>query len=280
MARLGENRYGKARVRVMKVVRHATHHAMKEWNVRVLLHGDFEGCFTEGDNSTILPTDTMKNTVYSLARESQADTLEEFAMEMTAYLLRNNPQVTKASAEIEEKSWKQMLVDGALHATTYQLTGPEAQTTHVVMGRGQEPAITSGVDGLVILKTTHSEFTGYIKDRLTTLPESTDRIFATRATATWEYSGQPANFDAARTAALNALLSTFAKHHSLSVQHTLFAMGEAALAAVPEMARIKLAMPNLHCIPVDLSRFGQTNPNQIFVPTDEPSGYIEAVIER
>jgi urate oxidase len=280
MARLGENLYGKARVRVMKVVRHETHHAMREWNVRVLLHGDFESCFTEGDNSRILPTDTMKNTVYSLARESQTETLEEFAMELAAYLLTNNPQVTKASAEIEEKSWKQMLVDGAPHATTYQLTGPEAQTTQVVMERGQEPAITSGIDGLVILKTTHSEFTGYIKDRLTTLPESTDRIFATRATATWEYSSQPANFNTTRTAVLDALLSTFAKHHSLSVQHTLYVMGEAALAAVPEMASIKLTMPNLHCIPVDLSRFGQTNPNQIFVPTDEPSGYIEAVIER
>ena len=280
MARLGENRYGKARVRVMKVVRHATHHAMKEWNVCVLLHGDFESCFTEGDNSRILPTDTMKNTVYSLARESQADTLEEFAIELVQYLLIHNPQIFKASAEIEEKSWKQMHIDGAPHATTYQLTGPETQTTHVVQERGQEAAIISGIDGLVILKTTHSEFTGYIKDRLTTLPESTDRIFATRATAAWEYSSQPASFDTARTATLDALLSTFAKHHSLSVQHTLYAMGEAALATVPEITQITLTMPNLHCIPVDLSRFGQTNPNQIFVPTDEPSGYIEAVVVR
>jgi urate oxidase len=280
MAHLGENRYGKARVRVMKVVRHAAHHAMKEWNVRVLLHGDFESCFTEGDNSRILPTDTMKNTVYSLARESQAETLEEFAIELVTYLLTHNPQISKASAEIEEKSWKQMHIDGAPHATTYQLTGPEAQTTHVVQERGREAAITSGIDGLVILKTTHSEFTGYIKDRLTTLPESTDRIFATRATAAWEYSSQPANFDTARTVTLDALLSTFAKHYSLSVQHTLYAMGEAALATVPEITQITLTMPNLHCIPVDLSRFGQTNPNQIFVPTDEPSGYIEAVVVR
>src|ERR1700761_5590919 len=117
MATLGTNRYGKTRVRVMKVVRHAEFHAMKEWSVRVLLTGEFESCFTEGDNSRILPTDTMKNTVYSLARESKAETLEEFALELAAYLVANNPQITAASVEIEEKSWKQMLVDGKPHAT-------------------------------------------------------------------------------------------------------------------------------------------------------------------
>src|SRR5271170_7082848 len=135
MATLGENCYGKARVRVMKVVRHETHHAMKEWGVRVLLHGDFDSCFTAGDNSKILPTDTMKNTVYYLARESQASTLEEFAIELVEYLLTNNPQVTKASAEIEEKGWEQIVVDGALHPTTYSLRGPELQTAEAVRDR-------------------------------------------------------------------------------------------------------------------------------------------------
>lgn len=280
MASLGENRYGKARVRVMKVVRHETHHAMKEWNVRVLLHGDFESCFTGGDNSKILPTDTMKNTVYYLARESQAATLEEFAAELVEYLLANNPQVTKASAEIEEKSWERVLIDGAPHATTYKLTGPELQTTKAVRDRGGKLKITSGIDGLVILKTTKSAFTGYIKDKLTTLPESTDRIFGTRATVAWEYAELPQNYAATRDQVLATLLKVFADHESLSVQHTLYDVGEAMLAAVPEIARVKLTMPNLHCNLVDLSRFGQDNPNQIFVPIDEPHGYIEAVIER
>ena len=280
MASLGENRYGKSRVRVMKVVRHATHHAMKEWSVRVLLHGDFASCFTAGDNSKILPTDTMKNTVYSLARESNAETLEEFATELVEYLLKNNPQVTKASAEIEEKSWEQVIVDGAPHATTYRLAGPEVQTTEVLRERGGALQISSGVDGLVILKTTKSAFTGYIQDKLTTLPESTDRIFGTRATAAWEYREIPQNYAAARATALAALLKVFAEHDSLSVQHTLFDMGEAILNAVPQIERVKLTMPNLHCLLVDLSRFGQDNPNQIFIPTDEPHGYIEAVIER
>ena len=280
MATLGENCYGKARVRVMKVVRHATHHAMKEWNVRVLLHGDFESCFTEGDNGKILPTDTMKNTVYYLARESNAATLEEFAIELVEYLLSNNPQVSKAVAEIEEKSWERVPIDGAPHATTYRLAGPELQTAEAVLERGGSMKITSGIDGLVILKSTNSAFTGYIKDKLTTLPESTDRIFGTRATAAWDYAELPQDYAAARASALTALLKTFAEHNSLSVQHTLFDVGKAMLAAVPAMARVKLTMPNLHCNLVDLSRFGQDNPNQIFVPIDEPHGYIEAVIER
>jgi len=280
MASLGENRYGKSRVRVMKVVRHETHHAMKEWNVRVLLHGDFESCFTAGDNSKILPTDTMKNTVYYLARESQAATLEEFAIELVEYLLANNLQVIKASAEVEEKSWEPVIIDGMPHPTTYKLGGSELQTTAAVRERGDALKITSGIDGLVILKTTKSAFTGYIKDKLTTLPESTDRIFGTRATVTWDYIDAPQNYAATRATALATLLKVFADHDSPSVQHTLYDVGEAMLAAVPEMARVKLTMPNLHCNLVDLSRFGQDNPNQIFVPIDEPHGYIEAVIER
>jgi urate oxidase len=280
MASLGENRYGKSRIRVMKVVRHESHHAMKEWNVRVLIHGDFETCFTHGDNSKILPTDTMKNTVYWLARESNAATLEEFAIELVEYLLANNPQVSKASAEVEEKSWEQILLNGKPHPTTYTLTGPELQTVKVVRDRDGVIQVTSGIDGLVILKTTKSAFTGYIKDTLTTLPETTDRIFGTRATATWDYASLPESYGVARETALNALLKVFADHDSLSVQHTLYDIGKAMLKAVPEMARVTLTMPNLHCNLVDLSRFGQQNPNQIFVPIDEPHGYIEAVIER
>jgi urate oxidase len=280
MATLGENRYGKSRVRVMKVVRHDTYHAMKEWSVRVLLHGDFEACFTNGDNSQILPTDTMKNTVYWLARQSQAPTIEEFALELVNYLLANNKQVIKVSVEIEEKSWQQAIVDGIPHPTTYRLGGAELQTVEVIREQNGVAKITSGVDGLVILKTTKSAFTGYIKDRLTTLPESTDRIFGTRATITWEYRTTPKSFEETRQHSIETLIKVFADHDSLSVQHTLYDMGKSLLEAVPEIERVTLTMPNLHCLPVDLSRFGQDNPNQIFIPIDEPHGYIEAIIER
>jgi urate oxidase len=140
--------------------------------------------------------------------------------------------------------------------------------------------VTSGVDGLTILKTTKSAFTGYIKDRLTTLKPATDRIFGTRATITWDYISASQNFSEVRARIIAALLKEFAAHHSMSVQHTLFDMGKAVLAAAPEIARIHLAMPNLHHLLADLSPFGQDNPNHIFIPIDEPHGYIEATIER
>lgn len=280
MARLGENRYGKSRIRLSRITRHAGRHEFQEWNVRVLLQGDFESSFTEADNSRILPTDTMKNTVYSVARDSKAATIEEFAVELGDYLLTNNPQVSKASVEIEEKAWERMTVDGVPDPNTFKLSGPELHTVHAARDKGGSWALTSGVDGLVILKTTKSAFTGYIKDKLTTLKPATDRIFGTSATARWEYAQTGQDYSAIRTRVIAALLKEFAAHNSMSVQHTLFDMGKAALAAAPEIARITLTMPNLHHLLADLSPFGQDNPNHIFVPIDEPHGTIEATIER
>ena len=280
MAKLGENRYGKSRVRLSRITRHGDRHDFDEWTVKVLLEGDFETSFTEADNSKVLPTDTMKNTVYSLARASSADTIETFAMELGDYLIANNPQVSGACVEIEAKAWERMIVDGAPEPTTFKLGGPELQTVRAVRDRDREWSITSGVDGLVILKTTKSAFTGYIKDKLTTLKPASDRIFGTRATAKWEYANGSPSYAEVRARVIAAMLKEFAAHNSMSVQHTLFDMGKAALAAAPEIARITLTMPNLHHLLADLSPFGQDNPNHIFVPIDEPHGYIEATIER
>jgi len=280
MTKLGKNRYGKSRVRLSRITREGDRHLFNEWKVRVLLEGDFETSFTDADNSKVLPTDTMKNTVYYVARGSKATTIEEYAMELGDYLLTNNAQVSGVSVEVEERSWERMVVDGAAEPTTFKLGGPELQTVHAVRNKGAEWSITSGVDGLTILKTTKSEFTGYIKDKLTTLKPATDRIFGTSATVTWDYTSAKTDFVQTRSKILAALLRVFADHHSLSVQHTLYDMGGAALEAAPEIARIKLTMPNLHHLLSDLSPFGQDNPNHIFVPIDEPHGYIEATVER
>jgi urate oxidase len=280
MARLGENRYGKSRVRFSRITRHGDRHEFNEWTVRVLLEGDFETSFTEADNSKILPTDTMKNTVYSVARDSSAITIEDFATELGDYLLSNNPQVGGVLVEIEEKAWERLVIEGAPESTTFKLGGPELNTVRAVRDRGREWSIKSGIDGLTILKTTKSAFTGYIKDKLTTLKPATDRILGTRATVTWEYAEGAPHPEHVRPVVIQALLKEFAAHDSMSVQHTLFDMGRAALAAAPEIARITLTMPNLHHLLADLSPFGQDNPNHIFVPIDEPHGYIEATIER
>ncbi|MGA2849276.1 MAG: factor-independent urate hydroxylase [Terracidiphilus sp.] len=280
MARLGENRYGKSRVRLSRITRTGSHHEFHEWTVRVLLEGDFETSFTEADNSKILPTDTIKNTVYFVARESKAATIEEFATELGDYLLSNNPQVSGALVEVEEKAWERLALDGAPEPTTFKLGGPEVHTVRAVRDQGREWSIRSGIDGLTILKTTKSAFTGYIKDKLTTLKPATDRIFGTRATVTWEYATGLPDYATVRARILATLLKEFAAHHSMSVQHTLYDMGKAALEAAPEIASITLTMPNLHHLLADLTPFSQDNPNHIFVPIDEPHGYIEATIER
>jgi urate oxidase len=279
-ARLRENSYGKSRVRLSRITRLNGRHEFNEWIVNVMLEGDFETSFTEADNSKVLPTDTMKNTVYFVARNSKATTIEAFAMELGDYLLNGNAQVSGVLVEIEERAWERMTIDGRPEPTTFKLGGPELQTVRAVRDRGREWSIGSGVDGLTILKTTKSAFTGYVVDKLTTLKPATDRILGTCATITWDYADAAPDFAQARVRILTALLKTFAAHNSMSVQHTLFDMGKAALDAAPEIARIHLAMPNLHHLLADLAPFGLDNPNHIFVPIDEPHGTIEATIER
>jgi urate oxidase len=280
MIELAENRYGKSRVRLMKVIRHNGMHDLCEWTVQVLLKGDFDSAHLEGDNSKILPTDTMKNTVYSIARSSTATTMEDYAKELANFLLSRNPQVSSAAITLESTMWKRLTVDHKPHPSAFMRGSAEVQTTTVERTQSAPFQILSGLNNLTILKTTHSGFEGYIKDSLTTLPETKDRILATAMRAGWRYTSTNINFDSVRSAIRETMLRTFADHESKSVQHTLYAMAERALETVPEIDDIEITMPNKHCLLVDLSRFDQDNPNQIFVPTDEPSGYIEARVVR
>ena len=280
MITLAENSYGKSRVRVIKVNRRTDFHHIFDWTIDILLQGDFASCFVDGDNSKILPTDTMKNTVYSLARGSSAECMEEFGKELVAFFLERNPQLSAARVSISEKTWDHLSTRGSSHPTTFVQSSNECQTAEVIAKRNGETLLRSGLENLLILKTAGSEFVGYIKDSLTTLPESTDRLFGTAVRARWNYLSPTAAFAALRCKVREILLDVFSAHHSKSVQHTLYAMGERALADVPEIADIELSMPNKHCLLVDLSPFGQDNPNEIFVPIDEPHGYIEARIRR
>lgn len=280
MITLGENRYGKSRVRVMKVDREGERHRVDEWNVEVWLKGDFQSCFEDGDNSRILPTDTMKNTVYYLARLSKATTVEEFAAELVAYLMENNAQVEEAGASISVAPWVPLVAGGQQHGTAFMQAGIARDTTTVTLARGAALKIVSGFRDLAILKTAKSGFSGYIKDKLTTLKETHDRLFGTLAASEWTYSADGVNYKAARRRILDALLNAFAVHDSLSVQQTLFAMGKAALDAESAISEIHLSMPNKHCNLLDLTPLGLDNPNHIFVPTDEPHGSIEATVRR
>ena len=280
MIGLAENRYGKSRVRLVKVKRHPVVHDFLEWTLEILLQGDFESCFVDGDNSKTLPTDTIKNTVYSLARSSSAVCMEEFGKELIAFLLDRNPQVSAGQVKLSERKWEHLPIDGKPHPTTFLLASAELQTAEVAQNRSGRFAVRSGLENLTILKTAGSEFVGFIKDSLTTLPEASDRLFGTAVRARWGYASADVAFETLRSSVRETLLRVFAGHASKSVQHTLYAMGEAALEKVREIDDIELTMPNIHCLPVDLSRFGQDNPNEIFVPIDEPHGYIEARIRR
>jgi len=280
MVKLAENRYGKSRVRLVSVKRHSDRHELRDWTVEVLLHGDYESCFTQGDNSKILPTDTMKNTVYSLARSSAASCIEEFAKELITFLLPQNPQVSQVEVTISESAWDHATAVGRHHPTTFVQASRESQTTKVAQERGRPFSVDSGLDNLVILKTAGSAFAGYIKDPLTTLQETRDRLFGTAVRANWVYTSANLPFAALRARIRELLIAAFAEHPSESVQHTLFAMAKNVLEHLPEIKDIRLTMPNKHYLLVDLSRFGQDNPNEIFVPTDEPHGYIEARVSR
>ena len=282
--KLASNRYGKSRVRVIRVTRHESHHDLDEWTVQVLLTGNFETAHTVGDNSKLLPTDTMKNAVYFVARQSNAESIEDYAKELIDFLLSRNPQVSAVEVSIESHVWKRLTVDGEPHPSAFMHGSDERQTARVSRRQGEPFAIVSGLDRLHILKTAQSGFYGYIKDELTTLPETKDRLFGTVLKAEWPYTtraiDEGIDFNKVRRHLRETMLSTFAKHDSLSVQHTLFAMGEAALAHTDIINEVYMLMPNKHNLLVDMGRFGRDNPNHIFVPTDEPHGTIEATVRR
>ena len=280
MIELGENRYGKSRVRLVRVKRDQDRHYLREWMLEVLLQGDYETCFRDGDNSKILPTDTMKNTVYWLARKSGARSMEDFAKELIDFFLSRNPQISSAEIKSSEKIWERAVIAGEPHPTTFMQSTGEQWTTEVERTRNGRFSVASGLENLIIMKTAGSAFEGYIQDSLTTLSPTADRLLGTSLGATWTYTVDEPDFDGLRTNIRNLLIDAFARHHSKSVQHTLYAMAQCVLEEVREVQEIELIMPNIHCLLVDLSRFGENNPNEVFMPIDEPHGYIQARLRR
>lgn len=275
MAYLKSDAYGKTRIRLTYVDRGRDPHEVCELSVTILLEGDFASAYTDGNNLNVLPTDTIKNTVYVLARKLSWDSIERLAQGITDHFLLRIPQVSGVSADIEQIPWQPI----AGYGTAFLQSGDERRITHLRASRSHI-AISSGIKQLQIMKTADSAFAGFLKDEFTTLAEAQDRLLATVLEAEWRYGNADVPFNEAYRQIRTILLDCFAQHKSLSVQHTLFAMGAAVLDKVGAVTDIHLIMPNKHCLLVDLSRFGLDNPNRIFVPTDEPSGYIEARIGR
>ena len=264
--------YGKTRVRLMKLARREGRHDLKEITLDILFRGDFASCYESGDNSKVLPTDTIKNTVYVLARKHDLVAIEEFAQGLIDHFLRNNPQLSEVKVQMTEHLWSRI--------TPTAFTRASGKRTALVTATRDGVTIDAGIDDLLILKSAGSAFEGYIKDQYTTLKETRDRIFETALRGSWRYKSGSLDFNAQWEGIRGTILDTFATHNSRSVQHTLHAIGKQVLAEFPEVAEIQLTMPNKHALLVDLSPFSLDNPNEIFVPTDEPSGYIEAKLVR
>ena len=279
-AELAANRYGKSRVRLLRLNRTAERSDINDWTIEVMLEGDFVATYVRGDNSGVLTTDTMKNTVYALARDSATSAMEEFAHEVAAFLMSANAALSAAEVRIASALWKRLEVDGTPDPFSFMHGSAERQTVEVRHERNMAARTIAGLDNMVVLKTTQSGFAGFLRDPLTTLPDTDDRLLGTAVTATWEYVQEPVTYNALRERLREAMLTTFAKHASNSVQHTLFAMAEAALETVPEIDSIELTMPNRHYLLADLARLGRNNPNVIFIPTEEPHGTIQARVRR
>jgi len=276
---LTENRYGKSGVRLVKVEHLGSRHEIKDLNVEVQLSGDFSPAYLEGDNRKVLPTDTMKNTVYALARERPLGEIEEFGQRLAEHFLCRNAHVSCVRIAIWQNDWSRIRVDGQEHDHAFVRGGEERRISIVEQDRCAV-TLRAGVTDLIVLKTARSAFEGFLHDPYTTLKESRDRLLGSAVKAEWTYTPGARDYGKLWRTARATLLEVFADHDSRSVQHTLYAMGEAVLKRVPAVTRIELSLPNRHCLWVDLAPFGLDNPNEVFVPTDEPHGLIEAVLTR
>ena len=276
---LTANSYGKSNVRLVRVIRNGQQHELKDVAVDIQFKGDFDAVYTHGDNSKVLPTDTIKNTVYALAGKQPVGEIEAFGRRLADHFFACNPQISEIHIAIGERLWSRIPVSGKPSPAAFVAGSQERRTATIVATR-KGSSIQGGIEDLLVLRTAGSGFSGYIKDVYTTLPETNDRIFSTVVKAIWSYKSTTADFARCWSDVRSALLETFATHPSESVQHTMYAMAEAALQRCAEIADIHLTMPNKHHIPFDLSRLGLENRNEVFVSTDEPYGLIEASVRR
>ncbi|AUI60810.1 factor-independent urate hydroxylase [Amycolatopsis sp. BJA-103] len=272
---LGPNQYGKAEVRLVTVRREGTVHHLKDLTVSTSLRGDLAATHLTGDNADVVATDTQKNTVYAFAKEAPVGEIEDFALRLGRHFVDSFEHISGARVLIDEHGWNR--ISGHDHA--FSQAGSEKRTTAVTIQDGQA-WVVSGLDDLVVLKSTGSEFHGFPRDEYTTLAETNDRILATAVTARWRYQGDGIDWAASHTEVRRILLETFADKHSLSLQQTLYAMGEAVLEEREEVAEVRLSLPNKHHFLVDLSPFGLKNDNEVFYAADRPYGLIEGVVLR
>jgi urate oxidase len=268
---LGANRWGKSQVRLSKVHRGDRIDDFSDITVQVLLEGAVEAAHVEGDNSSVLPTDTMRNTIYALAQESLTKDLEAFGAVLSSHFLER-ADVAKASVSMAEKIWSRQSETGFIGGSS------ERRTARVV--RGADHSTSAGIEGLVVLKTRGSAFAGFPRDRFTILPEADDRLLATSVTAGWAYDDIPSDTTAAWNSVRETIVSHFFDDWSASVQHQGYQMAEAVLDAVEEISEVTFHLPNQHHLSFDLTRFDLPDHGTVFHPVSEPYGDIAFTVHR
>ena len=276
---LGDHQYGKAESRLVRIYRDSPRHEIRDLNVSTALRGPFEAAYLTGDQSKVLPTDTQKNTAYAFAKSRGIETIENFGLDLARHFVADIDPVEGARIEIEEFAWERAIVDGTEHDHTWLRKGQEVRTAAITVDASGEYVI-GGLKDLVLLKSTGSEFAGFLTDEFTTLPETHDRVMATALDAKWRFSGTDVEWDEVYADIKQLMVTQFATLQSLALQQTLWHMGTAVLEAHPEIAEIRLKAPNKHHFDYDLERFGIENNNEVFIAADRPYGLIEATITR
>lgn len=275
---LGDNQFGKAEVRLVKVTRDTVRHEIEDLSVTSQVRGELASAYYDGTNETVVATDTQKNTVFSFARDG-VNSPEEFLLRLADHFTSNFSWITGGRWEAEQYGWNRIPVGNEGENHSFVRDGQEARTA-VVVRDGDTTHVVAGLKDLTVLKTTASGFVGYPKDKYTTLPETEDRILATDVKARWRYNTSNVDFNAVYESVKKLFLEGFGEKYSYALQQTAYEMGTKALEAHPEIDEIKFSMPNNHHFVVDLSPFDQDNPNVVFHAADRPYGLIEATIKR
>jgi urate oxidase len=274
------NSYGKGIVRMTRLTR-GTEHKVFQVLCNVELEGDFEDSYTKGDNSKVVATDSMKNTIYALGADQDDNSAEDFGIRVCKHFISRYSHISKATIEIFQDLWDRVPTPSGPHPSAFSNRGNEKRYVKVSQSRGKTPTVQGGVVGLSVFRSAGSEFAKFVTDEFRTLPDTHDRIFATVVQAIWTYNALNIDFNATYRKMRSAMISVFADHHSLGVQHTMHEMGVAALKQCPEVEELSFVLPNKHHIPFDVSRLGgRKNRNEIFVATDEPHGQIKETIGR
>ncbi|MGI9019035.1 MAG: factor-independent urate hydroxylase [Euzebya sp.] len=277
---MGPNRYGKSGIRLAVVDRSLPTHQLTDLEIQVWLQGDYAAAHEQGDNSAVLPTDTMRGTCFALARDG-IESVSDFGIRLARRFLDASASTTTATVTLVQFGWERVQVDGTGHPHSFRPAAGGGAVTGITLDRGGQPVVSGGVRGARVLKTTGSAFSGFLQDEFTTLPQTRDRIMATTIDAWWGTRGPECDHTSLAQAVPATMLAAFARHDdSESVQHTMYTMGNAVLDAHEEITWIRFLLPNEHHILSDLSPYGLDNPGVVFWVADRPFGVIEGTVAR